>query len=1717
MTSTMDYSALRALAQDAGDAGEAVTVNTRALIDKVLARYSGEWTTLRELIQNASDASASKVTIRFETSPSTTVPAPSSVDSSVLIKHVCLHHTLKRLVVSNDGHPFQPSDWSRLKRIAEGNPDETKIGAFGVGFYSVFADCEEPLVRSGSEALAFYWKSNALFTRRLPLPPEQKSSSDDSQVPRFQSLVQFLTTSITFIGLQTIELWLDDWNILSVVKKAAPSLTVAIPKDIQTRTPEKIMNVIGVQRELVQLDARWLKIVGWNPPKISSFGSSPTASGTDTLKNFFSRFTATPSNTANKSLRVGAPICTPFDEQLTATSTSTIFLHITNADLRTSVSVSFADELERATKKKAPQHTKIAILTPLWESVMPTETSHPVNIFGSILPTKSGKVFIGFPTAQTTGILAHVSAPSVIPTVERESIDFNARYIRTWNVELLRAAGIVCRIAWACEMNSAKQKLTSHGSGSTITDESVAKLLPDVTHTFGLFAFHESTPSSQLGEILEEAFWTAGKQASIDIFSSQGVLPCHEVRVGNDELSGFMQGIPVVPDKLLNGAKPFIAKLREFGLLTEITTGDVRRELEKKPLNETQLREFLHWAGTKTADETISVEALRSMTDVAVASIEDRIVQLSELKFFLNISVIPANLPYPPSTAPYSCTKTLPKAALQALGWEELQIVPWLRFLVENTGGRGMLPTSQDLTVSASFSAQVLPVLSKCWDALSQSSKLTIQALLQSRTVIPTKMGMKPPGEAYFPTVRLFPDLPLVTGLNNVKEKFLLALGVRKTIELSVIFERLDNGSPEASGTWSHADLIRYLASVSQHIPRDDIQRLKIARIYPAEHGQDPTKPTTARYTIAELFEPKETVRNLGLLLLQWPRTYHPGSKEGAFLTSMGLRSAPSALDLIKIMAEAPSRGDMNLYDRALAYYISNYDQHGYSKTPGLGTISEAYLPVQRQDAMRLAAPGDCFLSERAPLFGYHILRLDLHPHAPKFGVAMHPPIAGCVTRLLRAPPQTKLDASTKFAYLGSRFSEISDQHLERLKNAPIVPIFPESSKATGNLATALHPLRFRTPQTCYIGSNNTYDRIFDFVDFGPEASAFLIRCGSKSSPNTKEVAAELSRGPARILATLGTSEKYLDLLRTLAMELSDLRKDPALFRQLKNAPWLLAYKETAGEPHHNGRQSMLSSKDDAEDEYEGTSGQDWQLATAAQIAMLDSLTDYDLFKAHLLIAPQEDLLEGLYHALGSPLLSSLIHEDPRVGLTANEQESAAKLQKLVYERVRLFLHEQNEGAVKHDARWVEKNLRVEAVTSISLRRTLKSRAISITEDRTAVLTNDKQRGCVLRITTGTYDIYQVSQALVQLLIVRPKSHATLLLEFLLSTNLHKLRRRGYNVDRILRAKAAEARIAEDKRRQLLDKERKMIEEQAKALEAGQSTMIPGSNLPTSTMTPGPKEQDHLPIPGSFTVTPEQETSREADSRVKKPKGIFGSITRRFGMDDTNSAPGQPTQNSDRDKSIADSSVNQPPQPVDPGPQEVVAPHALQNELVKAVKASRAHESSSLFSRPQQNYVVESHTYCDSSPGLNMSYMAETSSGIKVYVSNKVQNKPAFAAAHTSALDVFALILIDCGDIFGVPRTSLHIFYDDGGTTIAFNEAGSLFCNFLFFEKLHLPGILQSPQSRHPQPPQASSHREPGPQLSPRDEAVIYWFVTLGHELAHNLVGPHGSDHSYWQ
>jgi uncharacterized protein YkuJ len=117
------YSSIRdSIAADGVDAR--VEVNQRALIDKILARYASANAVYRELLQNSNDAEAKTAEIYFEMSGD----------------------VVSQVVYRNNGMAFRPQDWKRLTAIAEGNPDVSKVGAFGVGAYSMFSICEEPMV-----------------------------------------------------------------------------------------------------------------------------------------------------------------------------------------------------------------------------------------------------------------------------------------------------------------------------------------------------------------------------------------------------------------------------------------------------------------------------------------------------------------------------------------------------------------------------------------------------------------------------------------------------------------------------------------------------------------------------------------------------------------------------------------------------------------------------------------------------------------------------------------------------------------------------------------------------------------------------------------------------------------------------------------------------------------------------------------------------------------------------------------------------------------------------------------------------------------------------------------------------------------------------------------------------------------------------------------------------------------------------------------------------------------------------------------------------------------------------------------------------------------------------------------------------------------------------------------------------------------------------------
>jgi hypothetical protein len=1748
MAASSNYARLREQTMGSQFDEEAVTVNTRALIDKVLARYSGEWTTLRELIQNAADAQATKVTIRFETNPSASVPLPQSQDQSEHIKHVLLHNTLKTLMVSNNGDAFAETDWQRLKRIAEGNPDETKIGAFGVGFYSVFADCESPFVSSGSQNMAFYWKKDSLFTRRAKLPEGQAPQdttflldyrSSTTPVPPLLGLCQFLATSLTFVGLECIELYLDDWNILKLTKKMAPGAKISLPKDVNPKTRDGLMKITGVEYQNAQIDAQWMNVVGWNkqlPVATTADASQAQVESGGGLRGWFKKLAGgvdIANSATKKAQKEEEALQIAISENLTGYSNATVFLRISTVSVQTFVGKTLAQELERATKKPPPKHTRIAILTSSYDetsaslsTVSGAGSKRASDIFSAVLPTKNGKIFIGFPTAQTTGLLAHISAPSVIPTVERESIDLNARYVRDWNIEMLRVAGIACRVAYTGEMAELKAKLdrTLSMNGTTkVSKEDIAAIMPSAVHAFKQYNYEESTPSSRVGQYIEEAFWMCNQKASIDILSTRGVLPSQQVRVATEDLS-FVDGIPVVPDELMTKAPEFIAKIREYGLLSDITTGDIKRELEAQALTEKQVVELIKWACTKTSQQEMDASVVQSLFDGTVAGIDEEfvnlssspVIQLGQIRSFVNTSKIPAELPSPPQTMPFRLTKGLTPTQLSSIGWEELQIVPWLRWIIESDGqGFG---ASQSLESTPAVASQVLPVISRAWDGLSPSSKQTVSELLIARTVIPTKLGMRKPPQSYFASVKLFDDLPTITGLQGVKEKFLGTLGVRKTIELTVVFDRLMaksmSGKPAEEGKWSHVELVKYLVSVKDDIPDEDIKRLRMTPICTAEPISGDQADKGKLYRLSDLFEPHDDIRRLGLPILQWPGQWKPSGPEGRFLRLLGLMPFPDVPMLVNILSKAPVNSD--LQNTTLKYFVMNNFHNGYNRYP-MPTIDKAFLPVQPfpgESNNMIAKPIQCYANPKASVLKFRILRADLISQHLVFGVAMDPPIDLCAERLIKAPPLDIGQAKTLFGYFADRLPEIGPggNLAEKLGNAPIVPIIDRKSEKMSSV-------RFVAPRTVFLGDSENYGDIFDFVDFGHEANSFLLRVGSKHEPDARELAYMLIRQPGRLLDSLGT-DKYLQLLRRIADNAAALKKDKTLWQQLKSSPCLLAVKEVAKAAP--GRDSEKIRDADEEE----LMIKEFSLTNAPSMVIVDDFHTYRLFQSNLLAAPQEEILEGLYAALETPYLSKLVEDDQRMGAQLRDQAFAQKLQKLIAERCRLFLHDHSADMIRHDAKWLEQNLTVKGTEFLQVTRRLKGYRMQFIETRSAALHRESKRDATLFVT-GRFDLYEVSRALMGLLLKRPRQQDFLALEILMESDLRRLKTKGYNVDRILRLKAEESRIAETERQKRDDEQRKIAEANAqtqasagKQPDSKSSAGTKGTPDGTKSITDGMRQlqlegaktpEKQPSMPGSFSESPEQKPPK-SDIWNQNPGSIFSNLTRQFGFTNPPPPP-QPSRPGHQqvNKMLTDGhdegggsselppAYTQKPRPSPsapaPGDGKVSSPQDLQQNLQSAIKASRSYTANSLFSRPETNEIKESPSYCDSRPGHDLTFVRDLDQGMKFFLSRHTADSQTFYADHQRAIASFTTLLVSCAAIFDLPISTLNIFADQQGSTIAFNKNGSIFCNLRYFEQLHRGGMDSSEGLM---------------------EAMAYWWITLCHELAHNLVGDHGPQHSYY-
>jgi hypothetical protein len=521
-----------------------------------------------------------------------------------------------------------------------------------------------------------------------------------------------------------------------------------------------------------------------------------------------------------------------------------------------------------------------------------------------------------------------------------------------------------------------------------------------------------------------------------------------------------------------------------------------------------------------------------------------------------------------------------------------------------------------------------------------------------------------------------------------------------------------------------------------------------------------------------------------------------------------------------------------------------------------------------------------------------------------------------------------------------------------------------------------------------------------------------------------------------------------------------------------------------------NGESEKFRELDDEE-----LTVKEYSLSAASGMVLLDDFATYRLFQSSLLVAPQEEVLEGLYSALDTPWLSRLVEDDQRMGNLLRDQSSAERLQKLIVERCRLFLYDHTTDVIRHDAKWLEQNMSVRATEFLQVTRRLKGYRMQFIEKRTAALHRESKRDATLFVT-AQYDLYEVARAIMGLLLKKPRQQDYLALEILMESDLRRLKTKGYNVDRILRQKAAEARVAEGER-QRRDEENRRLRDEEDKLRAQNAPVTNGVVAAPQGQLALPESPDRaLSMPGAF-----DNESPPTSSRGKKPS-IFNSLSKHLGINQRDPVAQQHMQN------LLTNGDDLPP-PYEPrdlstpkggssssGTEIVSSPRDLHHNLESAVKASRAYDSSALFSPPQTKDIKETPSYCDTKPGHDLTYTAElNSTGIKLFLSRSNPNPTAFMTSNKVAIDAFTYILSECAKIFDLKPTTLNIFHDESGSAIAFNSNGSVFCNLRYFMQLH-SGEMGS--------------------LEGKVDAMAYWWITLCHELAHNLVEDHSARHSYY-
>ena len=290
----------------------------------------------------------------------------------------------------------------------------------------------------------------------------------------------------------------------------------------------------------------------------------------------------------------------------------------------------------------------------------------------------------------------------------------------------------------------------------------------------------------------------------------------------------------------------------------------------------------------------------------------------------------------------------------------------------------------------------------------------------------------------------------------------------------------------------------------------------------------------------------------------------------------------------------------------------------------------------------------------------------------------------------------------------------------------------------------------------------------------------------------------------------------------------------------------------------------------------------------------------------------------------------------------------------------------------------------------------------------------------------------------------------------LLATGLKMLKRRGFNVDRILNARRIE-REAEEQRerdRQLaldLEKAHAPSPERLADYQQQLGAMFPDAEPAHVDKVLRSHKDDHLQraaaeladggyprkprpqLPGAMPAEKRGgggETDTLLGEDEKRQSSLFSSFKKRFAAKPPPVLPGiGPAESSNAVQQPVAPSLPRPSRPALPDPNaQVSSTNDIKSNVLRAIAASRPDNDAAVASLPTMREVREPQSsYCDATHATDLVYVLDVA-GLRTYFARDVPDAEAALDQHGAALRRFAASIIrPLADVFGMNPRSLHV------------------------------------------------------------------------------------------